>query len=88
MLIKGVKMIKGIEWKEKILIDIEKLNENLKEIEGIKFSKKEKEAISRAKDYCEDCKYFLKNGDEISSFESISYSHGLIDTIRIIHNII
>ncbi|WP_042702105.1 DUF357 domain-containing protein [Methanobrevibacter arboriphilus] len=72
----------------KILKDIDKLEVNLKEIEGINFSKKEKEAISRAKDYREDCKYYLEKGDEITSFECISYSHGLIDTLRIIHEFI
>lgn len=81
-------MINHLEWKEKILKDIDKLEVNLKEIEGINFSKKEKEAISRAKDYREDCKYYLEKGDEITSFECISYSHGLIDTLRIIHEFI
>lgn len=81
-------MIDNLEWEEKILKDIEKLEENLKQIEKIEFTQKEKEAISRAKDYREDCKYYLKKGDEITSFECISYSHGLIDTLRIIHEII
>ena len=81
-------MIDNLEWKEKILKDIGKLEDNLKEIQGIDFTEKEKEAISRAKDYREDCKYYLEKGDEITSFECISYSHGLIDTLRIIHDII
>ena len=81
-------MIDNLKWKEKILKDIDKLDANLKEIQGIDFTEKEKEAISRAKDYLEDCKYYLEKRDEITSFECISYSHGLIDTLRIIHNII
>jgi len=81
-------MIDNLEWKEKILKDIDKLNDNLKELEGIEFSQKEKEALYRAIDYQKDCKYYLEKGDEITSFECISYSHGLIDTLRIIHNII
>ena len=81
-------MIDNLEWKEKILKDIGKLEDNLKEIQGIDFTEKEKEAISRAKDYREDCKYYLEKEDEITSFECISYSHGLIDTLRIIHDII
>jgi len=81
-------MINHLEWKEKILKDIDKLENNLEEIKDLNFSKKEKETISRANDYKEDCKYYLKKGDEITSFECISYSHGLIDTLRIIHNII
>lgn len=35
-------MINHLEWKEKILKDIDKLEANLKEIEGISFSKKKK----------------------------------------------
>lgn len=56
----------NLEWKEKILKDIDKLEANLKEIEGIYSSQKEKEAVSRAKDYREDCKYYLEKGDEIT----------------------
>lgn len=81
-------MIDNLEWREKILKDLDKLEANLEGIKGIDFSKEEREAISRAKDYREDCKYYLEKGDEITSFECISYSHGLIDTLRIIHNII
>lgn len=81
-------MIENLEWEEKILKDIDKLENNLKEIEGLNFSKKEEEAKLRAKDYMEDCKYYLKKGDQITSFECISYSHGLVDTLRIIHEII
>lgn len=81
-------MIDNLEWKEKILKNLDKLEYNLKEIEGIDFPKKEKEAISRAKDYREDCKYYLEKEDVITSFECISYSHGLIDTLRIIYDLI
>jgi len=81
-------MIDNLEWEEKILKDIDKLNVNLKKIEKLEFSKKEKEAVSRAIDYREDSKYFLKKGDAITAFECISYSHGLIDTLLIIHQII
>jgi len=81
-------MIDNLEWKEKILKDIDKLNDNLKELEGIEFSEKEKEALYRAIDYRKDCKYYLEKGDEITSFECISYSHGLIDALKIIHDII
>ncbi|RBQ23393.1 hypothetical protein ALNOE001_09720 [Candidatus Methanobinarius endosymbioticus] len=81
-------MINNLEWTDKILKDLDKLENNLKEIENIDFSKKEKKTISRAKDYREDCKYYLEKGDEITSFKCISYSHGLIDTLRIIHDII
>jgi len=78
----------NFELEEKILNNIDKLNDNIKELEGIELTKKEKEAMSRARDYLKDCKYYLKKDDEITSFECIIYSHGLIDTLRMIHDII
>lgn len=77
-----------MDCNERILIDIEKLDESFEKVESIKLSQEEKEIIKRAKNYKEDCKYYLEKGDEITSFECISYSHGLIDTLRIIHEFI
>jgi hypothetical protein len=76
-----------MECKKRIITDIEKLNESFKEINHIKLTSEEKEIIERAKSYSEDCKYYLKKGDEISSFGCITYAHGLIDSIKIIHSI-
>lgn len=42
-------MINHLEWKEKILKDIDKLEANLKEIEGISFSKKRKRSNFKSK---------------------------------------
>jgi uncharacterized protein len=76
-----------MECKKRILIDIEKLDESFKEIKSIKFTAEEEEIIERAKSYKEDCKYYLKKGDEISSFGCITYAHGLIDAIKLNHSI-
>jgi len=77
-----------MECRERILKDIAKLENSFKEINTLNFSEKEKEIIERAKNYREDSKYYLEKGDEISSFGCIIYSHGLIDAIRINHELI
>ena len=77
-----------MDCNERILIDIEKLDESFEKVESIKLSQEEKEIIKRAENYKEDCKYYLEKGDERTAFECISYSHGLIDTLRIIHEFI
>jgi len=77
-----------MKYKERILTDISKLDDSLNDIKDLKFNEKEIEVIERAKSYKEDCKYYLEKGDELTSFGCITYSHGLIDTIKMIHNII
>ena len=76
-----------MECKERIVVDIEKLEKSLKKIDYIEFTAKEEEIIERAKNYKEDCKYYLEKGDEISSFGCITYAHGLIDAIILNHDI-
>jgi len=76
-----------MECKERILVDIERLKDSLKKIDSIEFTPEEEEIIERAKNYKEDCEYYLKKGDEISSFGCIIYAHGLIDSIIINHHI-
>jgi len=78
----------SFKLEEKILNNIDKLNDNIKELEVIELTEKEKESLSRAKDYLKDCEYYLRKDDEITSFECISYSHGLVDTLRMIHDLI
>ncbi len=77
-----------MDCKTRILIDIDKIENNLKEIKDLNFSEKEKEIIERAKNYRDDCKYYLEKGDELTSFGCITYSHGLIDALRINHDLI
>ncbi|MDR1819570.1 MAG: DUF357 domain-containing protein [Methanobrevibacter sp.] len=73
---------------ERILLDIEKLDVSFKDIENIKFTSKEKEIIERAKSYKFDSEYYLEKGDEMTSFGCITYSHGLIDALKMIHGLI
>ncbi len=77
-----------MDYKERIEIDIEKLAKNLKEIESIKFNEKEKEVVERAKNYRDDTSYYAKKEDYMTAFGCITYAHGLIDSLRLIHNII
>lgn len=77
-----------MEYEERIIKDIDTLSKNLKEIESINFSEKEKQILERAKNYMDDTTYYLKKKDYITSFGCITYAHGLIDSLRIIHNII
>jgi len=76
-----------MDCKERIVIDIEKLDESLEKIESIEFTAKEKEIVERAKSYKEDSSYYLEKGDEVTSFGCITYAHGLLDAIKLNHNI-
>ena len=79
---------KDLESKEKITIDIEKLERNLKEVADITFVDKEKEVYDRAVDYMNDSKYYLEKEDMRTAFGCIEYSHGLLDALRMIHGLI
>ena len=78
----------NLESPEKIKIDIEKLERNLREVEHINFEGSEKEVYDRAVDYMNDSKYYLKKEDYRTSFGCIEYSHGLLDALRMIHGLI
>ncbi len=77
-----------MDYKERIEKDIDTLAKNLKEIESINFSEKEKEVVERAKNYRDDTSYYLKKEDYITAFGCITYAHGLIDSLRLLHNLI
>ncbi len=79
---------KDLESKEKISIDIAKLERNLKQVEDIDFVGKEKEVYDRAVDYMNDSKYYLSKEDMRTAFGCIEYSHGLLDALRMIHGLI
>lgn len=77
-----------METKEKITIDIQKLEDSLKQVQTIKVNEKEQEVIERAVDYKNDSKYYLEKEDMRTSFGCIEYSHGLLDAIRMVHDLI
>ena len=77
-----------LESAEKIQIDIEKLERNLKQVSNIEFVGEEKEVYDRAVDYKNDSIYYLEKKDMRTAFGCIEYSHGLLDALRMIHRII
>lgn len=74
--------------KEKIAIDIGKLERNLEQVADINFESLEKEVYNRAVDYMNDSKYYLEKEDYRTAFGCIEYSHGLLDALRMIYKII
>ncbi|MDR0912846.1 MAG: DUF357 domain-containing protein [Methanobrevibacter sp.] len=82
-----------MENKERINIDIEKLDKNLKALEEIKkteniqFNDKIDEIIESAINYRDDSKYYLKKKEEFIALDAIAYAHGLIDALRMIYGI-
>ncbi|MDD5959842.1 DUF357 domain-containing protein [Methanobrevibacter wolinii] len=78
----------NLETKEKVKIDIEKLERNLNQVADIEFSKLEKDVYDRAVDYKNDSKYYLEKEDFRTAFGCIEYSHGLLDALRMIYEII
>ena len=79
---------KDLESKEKIEVDIKKLERNLGQVESIKFTDKQLDVYNRAVDYMNDSKYYLEKGDMRTAFGCIEYSHGLLDALRMIHGLI
>lgn len=77
-----------LESKEKIKVDIAKLERNLRQVADITFTGKEKEVYDRAVDYMNDSKYYLEKEDMRTAFGCIEYSHGLLDALRMIHGLI
>ena len=77
-----------VEIQERIEIDIGKFDASLKKISGIALEGKEKEIVELAKMYASDSGAWLKKGDLYTSFSSIAYAHGLMDSILKIHGLI
>jgi hypothetical protein len=73
---------------QRIKKDVELFTKNIKEIDSIKLDDNENEIIERARSYFEDTKYYLEKQDYITSFGCITYAHGLLDAIRLLHDMI
>ena len=69
------------EIKERIKVDIEKFNLSIKKLDKIKLDPKKSKVVELAKMYASDSKSFLDRGDFYTSFSSIAYAHGLLDSI-------
>ncbi|ADL57876.1 MULTISPECIES: DUF357 domain-containing protein [Methanothermobacter] len=77
-----------MECRERIEKDLDLLEKNLMEMESIEFKGEERAIIERALNYRDDSIYYLKKGDYITSFGCITYAHGLLDGLRMLHGII
>ena len=73
---------------ERIKKDLELFAKNIKEVESIKVNGEEEKIIKMAKNYRDDTQYYLENKDYLTSFGCITYAHGLLDAIRLSHNLI
>jgi uncharacterized protein len=73
---------------ERIEKDIELFAKNIKEIESIKLHEEEGRVVEMAKNYWKDTDYYLEKKDYLTSFGCITYAHGLLDAIRLLHELI
>ena len=73
---------------ERIEKDILLFAKNIKEIESIKLHEEESQIMEMAKNYRKDTDYYLEKKDYLTSFGCITYAHGLLDAIRLIHGLI
>jgi hypothetical protein len=81
-------MAGGEDTVERINKDIELFTKNIKEIGSIELDGKENDIIEMASSYFEDTRYYLEKEDFITSFGCITYAHGLLDAVRLLHNLI
>jgi hypothetical protein len=77
-----------MEAVERIEKDIELFAKNIKEIESIKIDEEEGRVVEMAINYRKDTDYYLEKKDYLTSFGCITYAHGLLDAIRLLHELI
>lgn len=77
-----------MDCRERIEKDLELLEKNLMEMKSINLSADEEAVVERALNYRDDSIYYLEKGDHITSFGCITYAHGLLDSLRMLHRII
>jgi hypothetical protein len=73
---------------ERIKKDMELFRKNIKEVESIDVSAGEGKIVEMAKNYSQDTNYYLKKQDNYTAFGCITYAHGLLDAVRLLHQLI
>ncbi len=73
---------------KRIKKDVKLFAKNIKEIESIKIHGKEKEIVEMARSYCKDTNYYLEKKDNLTAFGCITYAHGLLDAVRLLHKLL
>lgn len=66
---------------ERILKDIEIFDQNIRKVEKEKMDKKQRKIVELAEMYAKDSRSFFDKKDYYTSFSSIAYAHGLLDSI-------
>ena len=73
---------------ERIKQDVELFWKNIKELESIKISDREEQIVELARNYSSDTLYYLEKEDNLTAFGCITYAHGLLDAVRLLHNLL
>jgi len=73
---------------KRIRKDVELFAKNIKEFESIKINKGEEKIVQMAKNYSNDTLYYLEKQDKLTAFGCITYAHGLLDAVRLLHKLI
>ena len=73
---------------ERIQKDLELFAKNIKEVESINIHQEEEKIVEIAKNYRDDTIYYLNQKDHLTSFGCITYAHGLLDAVRLLHNLL
>ncbi|MEN6592396.1 MAG: DUF357 domain-containing protein [Methanobacterium sp.] len=73
---------------ERIKKDMELFTKNIKEVESIEVNAKEEKIIDMARNYSNDTTFYLEREDNYTAFGCITYAHGLLDAVRLLHQLI
>ncbi len=68
--------------------DVKLFAKNIKEIESIEINNSEEKIVEMARSYSDDTIYYIKKNDNLTAFGCITYAHGLLDAIRLLHELI
>ncbi len=74
-------MIATEEIERRIRKDISIFSENIRKLETARLSEGESRIVELSKMYAKDSESWLAKGDYYTSFSSVSYAHGLLDSI-------
>ena len=77
-----------MEEVKRIKKDVELFAKNIKEVESIEVSDSEEKVVEMARNYSNDTIYYLEKSDNLTAFGCITYAHGLLDAIRLLHKLI
>lgn len=81
-------MVNRMDEIKRIRKDVELFAKNIKEFESIKINKGEEKIVQMAKNYSNDTLYYLEKQDNLTAFGCITYAHGLLDAVRLLHKLI